>query len=412
LFSPDAGRANLPRMKAQLRSPLALVALAYIPDVLSMMTVGVVVPFIAVLSRDLAATPAQLGLAIALFSMPTAILATLGGGLIDRYGIRSSMLFAGACSAVASALGSITQSLLAFDCALVLAGLGFGGICVAAPSLLIHTLSDGPRIRAMSFLSTFAPTGYAAGLLLAVPFADSGDWRTALRLHAALMAIMVLAMALYLPRINASGESTRRRQSLGEMLAILREPRALRLGIAVALPNALSYGTSLAAPSYLARVHEISLATSSATVAIAKIVAMIVGGLSMGYLLSRAVSTTLLFAIMAAIGAVAQIVLFLPASGITIATAGLILWLFAFGGMSGGAMTLLPGVARDPARSGAASGLINQCISAASFAAPPTWLALQEGAQFMGLAVMCLLVSLIALPRPAASTTIQRPAPL
>jgi predicted MFS family arabinose efflux permease len=365
-----------------------------------MMTVGVVVPFIAVLSRDLTATPAELGLAIALFSMPTAILATLGGGLIDRYGIRRSMLFAGACSAIASALASITHSLLAFDCALVLAGLGFGGICVAAPSLLIHTLTDGPRIRAMSFLSTFAPTGYAAGLLLAVPFADSGDWRTALRLHAMLMGAMVVVMAIYLPAIGASGrgENARRRQSLGQMLAILREPRALRLGIAVALPNALSYGTSLVAPSYLARVHDLSLATSSATVALAKIAAMVVGGLSMGYLLSRAVSTTLLFAIMAAIGAVAQVVLFLPASSITLATAGLILWLFAFGGMSGGAMTLLPSVAPDPARSGAASGLINQCISAASFAAPPTWLALQDGVHFMGLAAICLLFSLIALP--------------
>ena len=190
------------------------------------------------------------------------------------------------------------------------------------------------------------------------------------------------------------------------MLGILREPRALRLGIAVAFPNALSYGTSLAAPSYLARVHELSLATSSATVALAKIVAMVIGGVSMGYLLSRSMSTTLLFAIMAAIGAVAQVVLFLPASGVTLATAGLIVWLFAFGGMAGGAMTLLPSVARDPARSGAASGLINQCISAASFAAPPTWLALHDGVQFMGLALLCLVVSLIALPgSPAVSPT-------
>jgi predicted MFS family arabinose efflux permease len=247
-----------------------------------------------------------------------------------------------------------------------------------------------------------------------VPFADSGDWRTALRLHALLMGLMVVAMALYLPKVTVAvtGESPRRRQSLGEMLAILREPRALRLGIAIALPNALSYGTSLAAPSYLARVHELSLATSSATVALAKIVAMVLGGLSMGYLLSRAVGTTLLFAIMAVIGAIAQIVLFLPASGMTLATAGLILWLFAFGGMSGGAMTLLPAVARDPARSGAASGLINQFISAASFAAPPTWLAIQEGPQFMGLAVVCLLLSLIALPGSPARTPVQRTEPL
>jgi predicted MFS family arabinose efflux permease len=148
-------------------------------------------------------------------------------------------------------------------------------------------------------------------------------------------------------------------------------------------------------------VHDLSLATSSATVAFAKIAAMVIGGLSMGYLLSRAVNTTLLFAVMAGIGAVAQVLLFLPASGMTIATGALILWLFAFGGMAGGAMTLLPSVARDPSRSGAASGLINQFISAASFAAPSTWLALHDGVQFMALAFACLLISLIALPGTA-----------
>jgi len=191
---------------------------------------------------------------------------------------------------------------------------------------------------------------------------------------------------------------------------VLREPRALRLGLAVALPNALSYGTSLAAPSYLARVHDLSLATSSATVAFAKIVAMVIGGLSMGYLLSRAVSTSLLFGIMAAIGAIAQVLLFLPASGITVATAALILWLFAFGGMAGGAMTLLPSVvSNDPSRSGAASGLINQFISAASFAAPSTWLALHDGVQFMLIAVACLSISLIALPAAAPRERVVSP---
>jgi predicted MFS family arabinose efflux permease len=186
------------------------------------------------------------------------------------------------------------------------------------------------------------------------------------------------------------------------MISVLREPRALRLGIAVALPNALSYGTSLVAPSYLARVHGLSLAASSATVAFAKIAAMVIGGLSMGYLLSRSVGTTMLFATMACIGAVAQVVLFLPASGMTLATAALILWLFAFGGMAGGAMTLLPSVVRDPERSGAASGLVNQFISVASFATPSTWLALHDGTQFMVLAFVCLLISLIALPGKSA----------
>jgi MFS family permease len=391
-------------VKSSPPNALALTALAYLPAVFAMMTVGVVVPFIAVLGQDLSATGAELGLAIALFSMPTAVLATLGGGLIDRYGVRRSMLIAGTTSVLASLLASQTRSLLAFDSAMLLSGAGFGGICIAAPSLIIRTLSDGVRIRAMSFLSTFAPTGYAAGLLLAATFVGAGNWRTALRVHAIIMALMVGVMARYLPRLGAgpSGEREPSRRTVAQMISVLREPRALRLGVAVALPNALSYGTSLVAPSYLARVHGMSLAASSATVAFAKISAMVIGGLSMGYLLSRSVSTTALFATMAAIGAVAQVLLFMPASGMTVATGALILWLFAFGGMAGGAMTLLPSVARDPTRSGAASGLINQFISAASFATPPTWLALHDGGQFMALAFACLLISLIALPGKTA----------
>jgi MFS family permease len=400
MFSRSPRRATLPAVKSSHPNALALTALAYLPAVLSMMTVGIVVPFIAALGRDLSATGAELGLAIALFSMPTAVLATLGGGLIDRYGVRRSMLIAGTTSTLASLLASQTHSLAAFDGAMLVSGLGFGGICISAPSLIIRALNDGARIRAMSFLSTFAPTGYAAGLLLAAAFVGAGDWRTALRVHAVIMALTVGAMARFLPRLGAGSGERREpaRRSIAEMISVLREPRALRLGIAVALPNALSYGTSLVAPSYLARVHGMSLAASSATVALAKITAMVIGGLSMGYLLSRSVSTTALFATMAAIGAVAQVVLFMPASGMTFATAALILWLFAFGGMAGGAMTLLPSVVRDPSRSGAASGLINQFISAASFATPPTWLALHDGGQFMGLAFACLLISLIALP--------------
>ena len=391
------------------RSAIALTALAYIPSVLCMMPVGVLVPFIDALSRDLATTAPQLGLAIALFSVPSAILATLGGGLIDRYGVRRSLLFAAAALILGSVLVSQVHSLLALDCAMVVSGLGFAGICVGAPCLVMATLSDGVRTRSMALCSTFAPTGYAAGLLLAVPFTDSGEWRTAFLTHAAMMAVAFVALLLFVPNVACvAGESrTSMRQTFAHMLSVVREPRALRLAVAIALPNAVSYGTSLAAPSYLARVHHLTIAHSSATVAFAKLAAMIIGGLSMGYLLSRQVRTSLLFAFMVATGLLAQTILFLPASSMTLATAALMLWLFSFGGMAGGGMTLLPTVVRDPARSGAASGLVNQAISIASFATPSTWLALHSGTQYVLLATVCLLVSLIALPAPGAVSSNQ-----
>ncbi|HMA00172.1 MAG TPA: MFS transporter [Steroidobacteraceae bacterium] len=378
---------------------LTITSLAYLPAVAAMMTIGVLVPFIDSLCTDLSATRAEIGLAIALFSTPSAVFATVGGGLIDSYGLRRSMCLAACASAAGSMLASRSQSVLALDGAMLVAGLGFGALCVGLPCLIMAALHGGARIRAMSFASTFAPTGYAAGLLLAVPFTAGGAWRFALICHAAIMLVTLIALAVAMPAISSVSQPPQGvARRLSGLFGLFREPRALRLGLAVALPNALSYGTSLAAPSYLARVHHLSLATSSASVALAKLAAMIIGGLSMGYLLSRAVAPRLLFAVMAVIGLMAQALLFLPARGIALATMALIIWLFAFGGMAGGAMTLLPTVTRNPNRGGAASGLVNQFISVASFAAPSTWLALHDGGQYVLLAAACLLVSSVALP--------------
>lgn len=391
-----AGSGRVPRARA-----LLVTLLAYIPSVLSMMTIGVIVPLIEPLTRELSATRAQLGLSIALFSVPTAIFATVGGGLIDRYGVRRSMLFALAVCALGSFAASQAGSLAAFDGAMVLAGIGFGGLCVAPPCLIMSALVEGERTRAMSLWSTFAPVGYSAGLLLAVPYTGPGASEAALLTLAALMAAAFLVMLVVFRRIASRDAPAHdsARQTIERILVLLREPGAVRLGIAVALPNGVSYGTSLAAPAYLARVHHLTIATSSVAVAVAPIAAMVIGAVVMGHLLSRAMSATVLFASMVAIGLAAQAILFVPIGGMLLATAALVLWLFAFGGMAGTAMSLLPAVT-DPERGGAASGLVNQCISVASFAAPSTWLALHTGGQFLLIAAACLLVSLVALPRP------------
>lgn len=393
--------ADAANEQAGVQRALAVVSLAYAPALLSMMTVGIIVPFIGALVRAFSATPAELGLSIALFSMPTAIFALAGGSIIDRFGVRRSLLVSLVIAAIASLLASFVASIQAFDAAILLAGLGYGGICIASPCLVMQLLTGEKRTRAMAFLSTYPPTGYAAGLLLGAGFVASDNWQLALRLHATLLALAFVILLRALPQ--GAGTSVRGSpvtpQPLRRIFAALREPRVIGLGIAVALPNAVSYGTSLAAPAHLARLHHVSLAMSSTAVAGAKIVALVIGSVAMGYLLSRSRRTTALFACMVVVGLVAQALIFLPIAGIMTATAALILWIFAFGGMAGGAMALLPLVVKDPSRSGAASGLVNQFISVASFAAPSTWLALHDGAQFIGLAAICLVVSFVALPK-------------
>jgi predicted MFS family arabinose efflux permease len=257
----------------------------------------------------------------------------------------------------------------------------------------------------MSFFATFAPTGYAAGLLLAVPFSGTGGWHSALLTHAILLLAAFLVLLWCLPRVRYVGNDKKPARSWDGIISVVRDPRVLRLAVAVALPNVVSYGTSLAAPSYLSRVHHLSIGTSSTAVATAKIIAMVIGGLSIGQLLSRSLNASVLFGVMGVIGVAAQFILFFPDSGITMSTCALVVWLFAFGGMSGGAMALLPNVVRDPARSGAASGLVNQFISVGSFAAPATWLSLQNWTQYVFLAAGCLLVAFLALPTTSRLST-------
>jgi len=390
------------------RNALLMTALAYIPAVLAMMPVGVLVPFLETLKVDLATSGAQLGLSIALFSIPAAVLATVGGGLIDQYGIRPSMLFAAAATALGSVLASQVHSVLALDGAMVVGGVGFGALCVLAPCLVMASLSEGRRTRAMAFVSTYAPTGYAAGLLLAVLFANAGEWRRALLVHGTLMAAAFVLLALLLPPLQSATDLTQEeplRLRLARLLRVFREPRVLRLAIAVALPNAVSYGTSLSAPAYLARVNHLSIAVSSASVASAKLAALIVGGVSVGLLLSRAIAPRVLYAVMVVVGLAAQATLYLVPGGLVVAILALMAWLFAFGGMTGGAMTLLPAVTARGTGGGSASGLVNQFISLASFATPSIWLSLHAGSQFVLLAGACLLVSLIALPGIPARAT-------
>src|SRR5208337_3097400 len=112
--------------------------------VIAMATIGVLVPFIDPLCVDLGATRAEIGFAIALFSIPSAVLATVGGGLMDSYGLHRSMGFA-AASTTGSILASRSYSLLALDGAMLVAGLGFGALCVGMPCLIMAALHDGAR---------------------------------------------------------------------------------------------------------------------------------------------------------------------------------------------------------------------------------------------------------------------------
>ncbi len=221
-----------------------------------------------------------------------------------------------------------------------------------------------------------------------------------------LILALGLAAILLLPRVprvaTMSGESARTR--LARLFIAVRHPAALRLAVAIAMPNMISYGTSLIAVTYISRVHGVSLAASATTVAVAKIVAMLLGGTMMGSLLANGVAPRRLFKIVIAVGVVAQALLYIPASPLPIAVGGLMLWLFAYGGQCGVCMAMMPTLATGDLLGGALAGLVNQVISICSFLTPTIYFALSGWTAFVGLALAGSLISLLALPVQRART--------
>ncbi|MFC3672490.1 MFS transporter [Novosphingobium pokkalii] len=383
----------------------SVLALAYALTLASMAQVGVIAALTLDLAKALGLTAAQIGQGLALFSLPSALLAVPCGALVDRLGARRVLVWSGLAGALADALAVAGGNSSALYAALLLSGLAFTGISVAAPALLAAAYGGARQVRAMALWSTYAPAGFALGLVLGAPFAQTGHWVQPLALHGALLGILGLC-ALALPHLVQMAGLPDRAAAMRELALVLREPRVLRLALAVAVPSAISYGTSLVAPAWLARVHGASMAESATVVAAAKGVAMMLGGLAAGAVLARAGRRRVLFAGLAMAGALAQALLFWPGGSLALASAALFAWLLAFSGLGAVAMAQLPALAEAGAeaggnRQGRVSGVIGQAISLLSFLAPAIYFGMSGWIGYVLLAGCGLAMAALALPEVA-----------
>ncbi|HWI87432.1 MAG TPA: MFS transporter [Sphingomonas sp.] len=386
------------------RRPLVIGILVYLLTILSMATVGAVVTTMMRFCADIHATPVELGVAISMFSLPSATLGIFGG-LINRFGHRRTIIISGLVAAMNDVLIYLSGSLLALDLGLLLTGLAFTGASIASPAYLMNMLDGADRARAVSLWSTYGPTGYAIGLLLAAPFTTGDNWRMPLLIAGALLAVFSVAAAFILPRDApaTSTEALSGREQVRDVIHMLGDRHFVRLAFALGVPTAISYGTGIAAPSYISTTYGVSIGSSAAMVAAAKIAAMIMGGVMIGQLLARNMSIHRLFGITALLGIVAQIMLFAPFFGVGVAFTALIMWLFAVSGISATTMMMVPAVNPDPSKRALAVGLIGQVMSLLCFVAPPLYLSLHWWGSFILIAVTGLLFGFAILPRPKST---------
>jgi predicted MFS family arabinose efflux permease len=376
--------------------------LVYFYSILCMASVGKLVPIESDIESAFGTSPASVGFAISLVAVFSAIGATIGGGIIDRVGARLAIIVTSIILVFCNLLSFFATSMFMLDVARLIEGIEFIGIIVAAPALIMATTAGQRQVRAMSLWSTYTPVGYTLGLLLAVPFAGTSSWRWTFIVHGALFAIATLLGGLLpeIPRSAGQESANPRKSRFAELFAIYGEADPWKLSISNAFLVSIGLGTSTVMPAYLARTHHISVSTSSSILAVSNL-AMIVGAVAAGYLLTRGVRTIYLYIAIAVAGMASGFLLYAPWITFSFAISTLLVWLLTTGAAVAILMALLPKVVQDPTRGGAAAGLVGQVMAFTNFITPPLYLSLlakQSPLPLVALVLSGWLISLIFLP--------------
>ncbi len=387
----------------------------YLFGVLGVSTLSKMIPLVGDLEHALGASPAQYAFLLSLLALAPAVLGAAGGAVIDRVGPRKALIASGVVGAAADVLYGFAPTVFAFQAIRVFEGLIMLGIFTSGPALLMATTSGRRRVSAMTLWSTYTPTGFSLGLVLAGAFAGTAAWRWTFAVHGLLFASAAV-LALWLPKL-APAEAAGPRPSVAvrfaELFSTYLQLGPLRLALAFGAVISLGLGVSTVMPSYLARAHGLSIGAASELLAAANF-SMIGGAFLTSAWLGAGRRPKILYLGLAVVGSLAGAVLLEPATPFALEIGALCIWLLVTGAGTAFALAVLPAVVSDPRKGAAAAGLFSQISSVVTLLTPPFWLAVFGGegwAAFVGLIVAGWTLSLLLLP-PGVERAAAAPRPL
>lgn len=224
----------------------------------------------------------DIGTLMSVFSVAGLILAIPGGLLVQRAGIKASLLIALGFLAVGSVVGVFASSYEILAATRLVEGVGFGLLGVAIPSGLAAWFPKDRRGLPLGIFTTWVPFGTLIMLVVAPALAAAFGWQGAwwFGLICAVAAFVVVLFAFHLPSEEeyvalhgekpfvegASKEEVT--ASFKASLRVLKDLRIWMLALVFAIFNAVSPGgTTNFLPTYLVEGVGMDLAMSNWTVA-------------------------------------------------------------------------------------------------------------------------------------------------
>jgi predicted MFS family arabinose efflux permease len=344
------------------------IGLIYLYGVLTSASLSKIIPLQGDFIAHAGMSAGSFALLIALVTIPSAILATIGGSFIDRIGARTALIVAAAIGVVVNAAYLLVQTMPAFQALRV--SEGFIMVCAysAAPALIMSTTLGPRRGRAMALWSTYTPVGISLGLALSGNFAGTENWRGGYAIHAALF--LVLAAASFLLPRPVAPPGVRPRPAI---LDAYRQIGPLRLSLTFATLVFLGFGTNTVFPGWFAEQHAMTVGAASNVLAGINLT-MIIGGLLAGMLMARGLKDQSLFYAISILVIAVSAALYWPGIGQTQRIGALVAWMMLSGAAIAVVTSALPRVVRDASQGAAAAGLLSQLAALTTFVTPQIWL--------------------------------------
>jgi MFS transporter, DHA1 family, tetracycline resistance protein len=277
--------ATMERARRLKRSPLAVLFMAVLVDMLGF---GIVIPVLPFYALEMEATALQVTILIASFSAMQMVATPVWGRVSDRRGRRPLIIAGLFASAVSYLIFGLAQSLLLLLVSRMAAGAAGGTISVAHAYVADTTRAE-ERAHAMGLIGAAAGLGVMigpaiGGLVSNISLSAPGYVAAALCALNAVAAIFLLPESR--PRAGAGAHSSASASLGGWLRAMTSSPLALLLAIYFLGITSFTAMTALLA-LYFERVFDIGARDMGILFSIAGGVTVVVRGVVLGRLVRR-----------------------------------------------------------------------------------------------------------------------------
>ena len=183
------------------------------------------------------------GLPITLFMLAAFIITPIGGGLVDRFGVRRVML-AGIAAAILGYVGNFfTQGYIDLVAYRILTGIGFGLVFIAADSWITQNADTGNRTQSNGIFVGAVFVGITCGPPIGGIFADRIGFESTFLISAFLAIVSGYIVYLVFRNAKLPDKSKSSQLMLGmrDWLTLLKDARFVAVLLLAAIPGRIMF---------------------------------------------------------------------------------------------------------------------------------------------------------------------------